>query len=297
MPGKPVADLEIDEALVHLLLREQHADLAHLPLAHVDGGWDNELFRLGDELVVRLPRREAAAQLIEHEQRWLPQLAARLPIPASVPLRAGTPSTLFPWSWTITRWISGTPADLVEPDVDQATSFANFLRALHVPAPAEALSNPLRGVPLHERDERVRARIEHLMRSAAFTRIAPSVRRVWDEALAAPASFERRWLHGDLHPLNVLVSSRSDRRIVGIIDWGDLAGGDVATDLASVWMLFADPATRAHVRGAYGECDDAMWTRAKGWAVFFGVVLLDTGLMNSPRHAAVGERILNNVLE
>ncbi|MFN7985516.1 MAG: hypothetical protein U0Q11_27055 [Vicinamibacterales bacterium] len=81
MPGKPVADLEIDEALVHLLLREQHADLAHLPLAHVDGGWDNELFRLGDELVVRLPRREAAAQLIEHEQRWLPQLAARLPIP------------------------------------------------------------------------------------------------------------------------------------------------------------------------------------------------------------------------
>ena len=166
-----------------------------------------------------------------------------------------------------------------------------------MPAPAEALSNPLRGVPLHERDERVRARIEHLMRSAAFTRIAPSVRRVWDEALAAPASFERRWLHGDLHPLNVLVSSRSDRRIVGIIDWGDLAGGDVATDLASVWMLFADPATRAHVRGAYGECDDAMWTRAKGWAVFFGVVLLDTGLMNSPRHAAVGERILNNVLE
>lgn len=297
MTGKPDADVHIDEALVRQLLHEQHADLATLPLVHVDGGWDNELFRLGDSLVVRLPRRALAATLVEHEHRWLPLLALGLPVAVSVAVRAGAPSDLFPWAWSITPWIAGTPADLLEPAAQHAASFADFLKALHQPAPADAPHNQFRGVPLSERDARMQDRMHHLTRSEVFTRIERGVRRVWAEALDAAPSTERRWLHGDLHPLNVIVSGDSERRVVGVIDWGDVCGGDVATDLASVWMLFGEASTRATVQAAYGEADAATWARAKGWAVFFGVILLDTGLVNSPRHAAVGERILTRVLE
>src|SRR5258708_13047978 len=34
-----------------------------------------------EALAVRLPRRAASAALIEHEQRWLPRLSPRLPLP------------------------------------------------------------------------------------------------------------------------------------------------------------------------------------------------------------------------
>src|SRR5262245_60720364 len=98
---KPAADVAIDRSLIQSLLREQHADLAQLPLTAVGEGWDNQLFRLGDELAVRMPRRAASAALIEHEQRWLPHLSERLPLPVPVPFRVGRPGCGFPWSWSI----------------------------------------------------------------------------------------------------------------------------------------------------------------------------------------------------
>ena len=104
---------------------------------------------------------------------------------------------------------------------------------------------------------------------------------------------ERRWLHGDLHPLNILVSLG---RITGVIDWGDLTVGDVATDLAVFWMLFDAP-TRERALAAYGRVDNPMRARAMGWAILFGVVLLDTGLMDHPRHAAAGAAILRRVAQ
>ena len=95
---KPPADVVVDRLLVQALLHEQHPDLAHLVPVKVAEGWDNALFRLGDELAVRLPRRAASAVLIEHEQRWLPQLSARLPVPVPVPVRVGVPSPMFGWA-------------------------------------------------------------------------------------------------------------------------------------------------------------------------------------------------------
>ena len=95
--GIPAADVEIDAPLVRALLNAQHPDLASLPLIDVGTGWDNKVYRLGDGLAVRLPRRAAAAALIEHEQRWLPELASRLPLPIPTPTSidfiSGTPDT------------------------------------------------------------------------------------------------------------------------------------------------------------------------------------------------------------
>ena len=121
-------------------------DLAELPLIDVGEGWDNKLFRLGDALAVRLPRRAASAALIEHEQRWLPRLSAGLPLPVPVPLRVGRPGCGFPWSWSVVPWFAGESA-LVAPPPDpalMADALARFLRALHQPAPDDAPQNPWR---------------------------------------------------------------------------------------------------------------------------------------------------------
>lgn len=101
------------------------------------------------------------------------------------------------------------------------------------------------------------------------------------------------WLHGDLHARNVLVK---DGAISGVIDWGDMTAGDVATDLASIWMLLGDAGARAKARAAYGA-DEATWARAKGWAVLFAAILLDTGLTDTPRHAVMGERAFQRLAE
>ncbi|MGW4705199.1 phosphotransferase, partial [Streptomyces sp. NPDC004285] len=138
------------EGLVRALLRDQHPDLAELPLRPVQGGWDNQLFRLGDEWAVRMPRTERAPGLLRKELRWLPVLAPLLPLPVPVPVRAGEPSARFPGTWTVARWVPGEPADAapVTRGGHAAGALAGFLRALHRQAPGDAPANPDRGVPL-----------------------------------------------------------------------------------------------------------------------------------------------------
>jgi len=103
----PAAEIDIGDDLVRRLLAEQHPDLAALPLTLVANGWDNAIFRLGGDLAVRLPRRELGADLVVNEQRWLPQLAPRLPLPVPVPLRIGLPNGDYPWNWTVVAWHDG----------------------------------------------------------------------------------------------------------------------------------------------------------------------------------------------
>jgi aminoglycoside phosphotransferase (APT) family kinase protein len=289
--GTPPAEFAIDGALVSRLLAEQHPDLAHLPLEVVDAGWDNAMFRLGDHLAVRLPRRAAAAPLILHEQTWLPGLSARLTLPVPTPCRFGTPALGYPWHWSVVHWLDGVTADLNEPASSQARPLAEFLHSLHGPAPAAAPANPMRGVPLALRCGMVAARLQRL--AGRTNLITPQLMRVWEAALRAPLDLPPTWLHADLHPRNVLVQRGS---ITGIIDWGDLTAGDPATDLASVWMLWEDPRARQAAMEAYGHISEATLQRAKGWAVLFGVFLLDTGLTDNPRNAEIGSRALCRVV-
>ena len=288
--GTPIAEFAIDEALVARLLADQHADLAHLPLRVADAGWDNAMFRLGDHLAVRLPRRAAAAKLIAHEQRWLPRLSKALSLPMPTPCRVGKPGLGYPCRWSVLPWLKGLTADQSQPHASQAVPFGRFLRSLHVRAPAEAPTNAARGVPLRQRAQVVEERMRRL--AGRTDLITPWVRRIWNGALDAPLEEALTWLHGDLHPRNVLVE---DGVITGIIDWGDMTSGDCATDLASIWMLFTEPHDREEALAAYTNFSEATLQRAKGWAVLFGVMLLDTGLSDNPGNAAIGERILRCV--
>lgn len=282
----PAADIAIDERLVRALLAAQHPDLAGLSLTPLGEGWDNAMFRLGDDLVVRLPRRAAAAELVVHEQTWLPALAPALTLPAPVPVRVGGPHGDYPWAWSVIPWIAGEAADLAPPHASEAPRLADFLRALHQPAPANAPVNTVRGVPLAARQQSVETRLASLRAKCAA--ITPGVEAAWRSALAAAVSTEARWLHGDLHPRNVLTR---DGALAAVIDWGDITSGDVATDLAAFWMLFDDASARDAALVRYGA-DAATVARARGWAALFGAVLLDTGLADNPRHAAIGAATL-----
>jgi aminoglycoside phosphotransferase (APT) family kinase protein len=289
--SKPDADIEIDAALVRSLLCEQHPDLATLPLQEIDSGWDNAMFRLGEALAVRLPRRVAVTHLIEREQQWLPQLAPLLPIPVPAPVRCGRPATNYPWRWSIVPWLSGRNADLCEPRADQAERLAAFLCALHRPAPANAPVNPYRGVPLRERAEQIAERIRRLEEHT--TLLNDDVVRIYRAALAAPMDVAPTWLHGDLHAGNLLVE---DGVISGVIDWGDMTSGDRATDLATLWMNLSDRKARENAMRACNGASAATWLRAKGWAIFYGVTLGTSGLAGDTRHALMARRTLERVV-
>lgn len=288
--GTPASEVEIDASLVHSLLAAQHPDLAHLPLHLVDAGWDNVIFRLGEQLSVRLPRRHLAATFIEHEQIWLPQLPT-LPIPIPLPYRLGCPDQGYPWKWSVVPWLSGVTADRCELNHDQALKFTAFLKALHTPPPPNAPSNQFRGVPLHYQAALLEERMQRLEQKTGL--IKGAIKQAWKQAVEAPMDVAQTWIHGDLHPRNVLVENGI---LTGIIDWGDITAGDPATDLAAIWMLFPEPQSRREVALEYNASNLTL-QRAKGWAIYFGVVLLDTGLIDNPQLAAIGEKILQRIGE
>lgn len=272
---KPPADLTIDRSLVRALIREQHADLAHLALTDIGEGWDNRLFRLGDALIVRIPRRAASAALVEHEQRWLPHLSPSLPLPIPVPLRVGRPGCGFPWSWSVVPWLPGQSA-LVAPPQEVATTavaLGQFLRALHQPAPEDAPRNQWRGVPLAARGKILG---EHLRQANDLVDRAAAL-ALWERVLSArPWAGPPLWIHGDLHPGNLLISGN---RLTAVIDFGDLAAGDPATDLSVAWMWLSPSARstfRASARGQLDPIDDDTWVRARGWALALGLAYLAT---------------------
>jgi aminoglycoside phosphotransferase (APT) family kinase protein len=290
--GVPAADVPVDVPLPRRLGRAQYPALADLPVTPAGVGLDNATFRLGDELALRLPRRRAAAALVAHEQRWLPLLGPRLPLRVPVPVGVGAPQREYPWAWSIVPWLPGATADHAPPGDDQGEVLAAFLDALHTAAPAEAPHNPYRGVPLAARASAFAERVRRL--AARGRALDDRLLAIWHDALAAPPASASTWIHGDPHPRNVLVV---DGRLTAVIDWGDLARGDRATDLAAVWMLLPHRAARERAMAAYRHASTATWRRARGWAAFFAVTLLDAGLANDPPTRAIGEAIGASLLD
>src|SRR5262249_36551398 len=154
-------------------------------------GWDNVSYRLGETLLVRLPRRLMAAPLAWNEQRWLPLLAPGLPVAVPAPVRTGRAGCGYPWCWSIVPWIGGTPA--FDAPLRHGAKVGAFLRPLHQPAPEDAPTNPYRGGPLADREKPFRDRVASL----ASRGLRPAgVETAWERGLAAPAATEAVWLHG-----------------------------------------------------------------------------------------------------
>jgi len=322
----PAAEVEVSADLVRRLLADQHPDLACLPLGFLANGWDNELYRVGDGLVARLPRRALGAEIIKNEQRWLPGLAPRLPLPVPSPERTGIPACGYPYSWSVVPFLPGVPATEASSfdPARAAAALGGFLGALHVPAPADAPANPFRGVPLAERADSFAANLALLTGQAGQAGQdqagqdqagqdqagqdqagqdqagQDAVQPVWDAALAAPRyDGPPLWLHGDLHPANILVN---DGQVSGVIDFGDITAGDPASDLSVAWMLLP-PGCHTGFWSAYqaaggadGRVNHALRARARGWALHFAIMFLAHSEDN-PVLLKVGRRTLSTVLK
>ncbi|MEU2630806.1 aminoglycoside phosphotransferase family protein [Kitasatospora sp. NPDC007106] len=278
-------EIEITAALVRELIRDQHPDLADRPVSLGARGWDNQLWRLGEDLAVRLPWATGSADgLLRKEYAWLPGLAPQLPLPTPVPQRWGEPSERFPRPWLVTTWVPGTPADRapVTRAEDAADALAAFLTALHRPAPAGAPAGRDRGGPLTDYVGHFEGGLAETVR-LGLVEDPDAVRAVWADALAAPAwTGPALWLHGDLHPANVLTA---DGTLCGVIDFGDLCAGDPACDLASAWILLPDGALDRFHRAHRPTPDAATLRRARGWALLraFGCLLIgEAGLRGRP---------------
>jgi len=290
MARMPVAEVEVTIELTRRLLHVQHPDLCDLPMTIAAHGWDNVTVRLGDDLAVRLPRREAAAQLVEHEQLVLPRLAGRLPVAVPVPVRVGRPTGFYPWSWSVVPWLPGEPAFCLPASARDrwAADLAEAFAALHTPADTDAPHNPVRGEPLAERAGVVRARIAQADPSGRLLEVYDA------NAAAAPHPGPPLWVHGDPHPFNMLADENGLR---ALIDFGDVTGGDPATDLATAWLTFT-PAGRDAFIARYTDvtgADAATWARARAWAARIASALL-TASDDHAELAALGRFALAQVL-
>ncbi len=260
----------IDAPLVRRLLASQLPHWASLPLKRLEpAGSDNVIYLLGDDLSVRLPRGDWAAGQAEKEFRWLPQLAPQLPLAIPVPVALGSPGEGYPWHWSVSRWLEGETATIGGlADADKtAAELADFVRALQRMPSDETLvpgpHNDFIGGPLARRDPGTRAAIEAVdgvFDSSALT-------AVWDAALAAPQwSRPPVWIHGDLHPGNLLTI---DGQLSAVLDFGGLGVGDPACDLLIAWTLL--PASARETFRAALDVDEATWARGRGYALSTGL--------------------------
>ncbi len=266
-------EVDIGVETVRRLLRAQFPAWADLKIERVPSvGTDNAIFRLGDDMAVRMPRIHWAATDGDREHTWLQKVASQLPVAVPVPLALGMPGEGYPWRWSVVTWLPGDDAYGSPPaDLNQlALDLARFVTALHgvdvggrLRADAPVAS---RGTPLAKRDAAVSAALEQLMDVLDTEPVA----QAWEAARAAPRwDGPPIWIHGDLQPTNLLIE---DGRLTGVIDWGGLGVGDPAADLIPAWSIFSGP-SRAAFRTAMAV-DDATWTRGRGWALSVGVIAL-----------------------
>jgi aminoglycoside phosphotransferase (APT) family kinase protein len=266
-----VRKTDITVELVGCLLSEQFPQWAQLDVRPVSlDGWDNTTFRLGEDMSVRLPSHEKYVPQIDKEHRWLPVLAAQLPVPIPRPIAKGEPGCGFPRPWSIYGWLEGEPAAVVGvTDYDRlAEDLAYFLAALqradrdHGPPPGPHSFN--RGGPVSAWDEQTRATIEQL----ADEIDAAGAVEVWDAALAAEWNGPDVWVHGDVTGSNLLI--RGDR-LYGVIDFGCAAVGDPACDLTAAWTTF-EGTSRERFMAAVPPLDQGTWARARGWALWKALI-------------------------
>jgi aminoglycoside phosphotransferase (APT) family kinase protein len=264
-------EADIDAELVRRLLRVQFPHWADLPLGRLaSGGTVNAIYRLGDELTVRLPLTAGGARAIDWEARWLHRLAPALPVTIPVVVATGAPGEGYPWAWAVQRWIEGeTPVEghLASPEA-VAAALAEFIAAMgKVSLPGAPAA--YRGIPLVTVDRHTRAAIEDL-RCTGEPFDADAILAAWTRALAAaPWTGAPRWVHSDLMPSNLLLR---DGRLAAVLDFSTAGTGDPACDLIPAWNLL--PSAARDIFRDMACVDDATWTRGWGWALSMAVIQL-----------------------
>lgn len=271
-------EMPIDIGLVRKLIATQFPHYAMLPLSRLDAsGSTNMLFRLGDDLLVRLPRQPGGSAAINKEYRWLPTIGCHLPVAVPEIAALGNPAFGFGESWLIVHWRDGELPRACDPDDPSAperstlaADLADVILALRkVDVTQAATADPAlqsyRGRSLANFDKQMRRNIQQCRRIVGLDLDLNAALEVWEEAVKAPGAHEvgpDRWYHGDLVAENLLLSNG---RLTAVLDFGGMAIGDPTIDLHGSWEVLDSPARRLF-RARLGV-DDAEWLRGRAWAL------------------------------
>ncbi|WP_026564185.1 aminoglycoside phosphotransferase family protein [Bacillus sp. UNC41MFS5] len=286
---------EINLSLVKRLISGQFPEWTDLALEPFhSSGTENAIYRLGEDMFVRLPLGDWAINQVKKEQQWLPFLASHLPLTIPEPLAFGLPAEGYPWRWSVYRWIKGENAIMghIDNPYQAATELAHFVTALQrinpAGGPPPGDHNFGRGLPLAMRDAGVREAIANLHNTID----TDAATLAWEAALQAPVwDGPPVWIHGDLLPGNLLVEQG---RLSAVIDFGGLGVGDPATDWMFAWNLLSVE-NREMLRVAQ-SVDDATWARGRGWALSVGLIALPYYQSSNPVFASVARRLIDEVL-
>ena len=280
---------DMDLALVRRLVAGQFPQWAELSLEQIpSSGTVNAMYRLGDELTVRLPLIKGGVDDVEKEYEWLPRLAPLVPVEIPSPVGLGMPAGGYQWPWSIYRWIDGTVplAGAVEDPIGLARDLASFVtafRRIDVPDGPAAY----RGGPLSLQDSGTRKAIEELQ---GWIDIDTAL-AAWEAALAAEPAANAVWVHGDLMPSNLLTV---DGRLTAVIDFATAGVGDPACDLIPVWNLLPAEA-RPVFREGLGV-DDAAWERGRGRALSMALIQLPYYRESNKGIAANAQHVIDEVI-
>lgn len=272
---------DVDVPLVQRLVATQFPQWADLPVRPVENdGWDNWTFHLGDRMKVRLPSAQGYAEQAEKEAGWLPKLAPQLPLPVPAPIGLGQPGEGFPWSWSISTWLAGEPAtrERIDDPVQFGWDVAKFLAALQA---IDVAGGPPPGAHNYARGADVMAvygdEARRSVDAVGELIDAPAAHAVLDAAAEAIFTGAPVWVHGDIAVGNLLVE---DGRLSAVIDFGCCAVGDPACDLVLAWVFLDGPARDAFRLSV--AADEAMWARARGWALWKAALVLANGQVVNP---------------
>ena len=282
-------EVETDAKLVRRLLVEQFPHLSDSPVRQVRStGTVNAIYRLGDELCVRLPRVHRHAGDLEKELRWLPSLARHITLAVPEPVARGEPGSGYPFRWAIYRWITGETfnAERVGDECEAAADLARFVAELREMDTSGAPRSGRR--PLLELDEVTRAAISS-SRGVIDTEAAAVA---WESSLRTPTwDGIPVWRHCDLLAVNLVVEGG---RLKAVIDFGAAGVGDPALDVVPAWSVFG-----ANGRGAFRnalDVDDATWARARGFALHQALLIIPYYRETNPEFVAMAKRTVQEVL-
>lgn len=260
----------VDAALARGLIDAQFPQWSHLPVRPVsDQGWDNTTFRLGEQMLVRLPTAAEYALAVAKEHRWLPQLAPRLPLPVPAPVAKGDPGPGYPHPWSVYTWLEGEQVDprTLTDHTTFATDLAGFLHALQnidpEGGPAPRTHNWFRGGPLSTWDDRMAGALPNLPDRVDSARLE----QIWRHTIQVPWDGQPLWFHGDIAPGNLLLRQGRPR---AVIDFGTCGVGDPAYDLAVAWTVLSGHSRE--IFRAVLDVDPATWVRGRDWALWKTVV-------------------------
>lgn len=221
-------------------IKAKYPDLLIEEYFHNQEGQNNDVLIVNKELVFRFPKYENGIHELQKETAFLIKIqnhmSLKIPNPTYISLNNKPVGEAFVGY----RLIKGQPLkkelfDTINEKENLATDLANFLKELHTLDIKQTLGLDDGSVDYYEKWNSLFIRIKEELFPYMRKEARYSVEKNFEDYLLNKENFNFHptIIHGDFGPTNILYDKES-RKISGVIDFGSVAVGDPASDLASL---------------------------------------------------------------